>query len=362
MSKTGFAAFLLLILCKGYSQQNFYFVLIQADNNQPFYARIDDRILNSSSAGWLAIPQLKDSDYDLSIGFPENVFPELRFSIQINKKDQDFQLRNLGEKGWALYNQQAEGMSLPAKADTSNNLSASRGIKEDNAFSRLMAGVVNDSSILYNTFDSLHLDTVRNSTIRPDSVLAEKEKKPDTVARNGLVKTSSTIKKKPVRTTRPAHRAIEKLKTDSSAIAHQPVDQDKPKQGPADTVKISPVKDSVKLDIVSIRKPPGTIVLVNSDCRNFATETDAEKFRSKIAGENNEDQKIVLAKKYFKTKCFSVEQIKALSDLFPGDERRFNFFEAAYPFVSDPGNFLQLAGLLSNDLYVTRLKALISKT
>src|ERR1017187_1051650 len=125
MSKTGFTAFLLLILGKGYSQQSFYFVLIQADNNQPFYARIEHKIINSSSLGYLVISQLKDSTYDLSIGFPKNLFPELRFSIMINKKDQDFQLKNLGERGWALNNKQTQELSMPVKEDTNNNQSAS---------------------------------------------------------------------------------------------------------------------------------------------------------------------------------------------------------------------------------------------
>ena len=41
------------------AQQN-HFVYIQTDNKQPFYVRIGDRLLSSSSVGYIVIPKLKE--------------------------------------------------------------------------------------------------------------------------------------------------------------------------------------------------------------------------------------------------------------------------------------------------------------
>jgi hypothetical protein len=326
MSKTGFSAFLLLILCKGYSQQNLYFVLIQADNNQNFYARIDQKIVNSTSSGYLMITQLKDSIYELSIGFPKSSIPESRFMIKINKRDQDLQLKDMGAKGWALYNQQTLEQNMPSKEDTNNTQSASRGIKQDNAFSRLMSGVVNDSSVLYNTYvekaslkDTSRADSSMHSLLRSDTVLTGKLKKMDTSSQIVQIKPNSKIKKNP-NTKLPAERSsVQKLKEQSSPSDLVLVYVDKSKPGQKDTVKMSiPFEepktaahaekdstngivqaldnhegsltsaspkntimelDSVKTTPLYKKNPASRIVLVNSDCKNFATEIDVDRLR-----------------------------------------------------------------------------------
>ena len=134
MLKIGFPIILFLIISKSYSQQN-YFVLIQADNNQPFYTRLGDKIVSSSSSGYLILPQLKDDTYRIAIGFPKNAFPEERFSIVINKKDQDFQLRDLGERGWALFNRQTQEWILPLKEAADSNKVRMEGTRKEDAFS-----------------------------------------------------------------------------------------------------------------------------------------------------------------------------------------------------------------------------------
>jgi Domain of unknown function (DUF4476) len=408
MSKTGFSAFLLLILCKGYSQQNLYFVLIQADNNQNFYARIDQKIINSTPTGNLMMGQLKDSTYELSIGFPKSPLPESRFLIKINRKDQDLQLKDLGTNGWVLYNRQTQEQSLPLKEDTNNMQSASRGNKQDNAFSQLMAGVVNDSSVLYNTYvekipskDSSQVDSSMHWGFKSDTVLTGKSKKMDTSVQIALLKPSPNNKKQPSIKTPASHASVQKLHEQSSDTDLTLVYVDKSKRGLKDTVKVSipfedqntvsralrdtakgPVRpsdnhegslastgtkstmiilDSAKTESFPKRKATSSIILVNSDCKNFATELDVAKLRQRLASENKESEKIVVCKKYFKTKCFTVGQIKILSDLFPGDEWKFNFFEASFPFVSDYGNFSQLSILLSDQGYINRFMALIPK-
>jgi len=101
------------------------------------------------------------------------------------------------------------------------------------------------------------------------------------------------------------------------------------------------------------------LILFNSDCVNFATEQDVDKLRIKMLAAKNTEDRIGVAKKVFKTKCFVTRYIKALSELFPDDEAKFNFFETAYPYVSDTTSFKGLVDLFSSDLYIARFKALV---
>jgi hypothetical protein len=100
-------------------------------------------------------------------------------------------------------------------------------------------------------------------------------------------------------------------------------------------------------------------VIANSDCKNFASEDDFLKLRKKMAAEDNDEDMVAVAKKVFKSKCFTSDQIKNLSVLFLKDEGKYNFFDAAYPFVSDSYNFGSLEVQLSDAYFISRFKAMI---
>lgn len=117
-----------------------------------------------------------------------------------------------------------------------------------------------------------------------------------------------------------------------------------------------PSKDDSAAAVAASKKP---LLLMNSDCVNFASEYDVDKLRVKMLSTNSVDDKVAAAKKVFKTKCFVTRYIRGLSELFPNDEARFKFFDAAYPFVSDTGNFRQLLDLFTDELYIARFKALV---
>jgi len=117
-------------------------------------------------------------------------------------------------------------------------------------------------------------------------------------------------------------------------------------------------QDKPRLDSTAV-KTSKKVQLINSDCKNFATENDVDNLRVKIISETDEDKKIAISKKYFKTKCFTVNQIKALSELFASDQWRYSFFATSYPFISDAENFSQLDQLLSEQQYLDQFHALI---
>lgn len=99
--------------------------------------------------------------------------------------------------------------------------------------------------------------------------------------------------------------------------------------------------------------------MINSDCKNFATNEDFLKLRKKMAAVENPDDMIVVSKKVLKTKCFTTEQLKNLSVLFLSDAGKYSFFDAAYPFVSDSQNYIQLESQLTETYYINRFKVMV---
>lgn len=115
-------------------------------------------------------------------------------------------------------------------------------------------------------------------------------------------------------------------------------------------------KEAGKDSVATVRPKKA---IINSDCKNFATESDLDKLRIRMLAENNLDDRIVIARKVFRTRCFTTRQIKALTELFVNDKTRYAFFDAAYPFVSDTENFKDLIELLSDSYYIDRFKAMV---
>ncbi len=122
-------------------------------------------------------------------------------------------------------------------------------------------------------------------------------------------------------------------------------------------------KDTASTPVIQSEKKPAVIIqkspMINSDCKNFATEDDFMKLRKKMVGQESDDEMIAVAKKIFKTKCFTVEQIKNLSVLFLKDAGKYAFFDMAYPFVSDSHNFSSLQSQLSETYYINRFQVMI---
>ena len=94
-------------------------------------------------------------------------------------------------------------------------------------------------------------------------------------------------------------------------------------------------------------------------CPAIAVDEDFLKLRRKMAGRTNDDGMLEEAKKYFKTKCFTTEQIKNLSSMFLSNAGKFNFFEIAYNYASDKENFPSLQSELKDEYYINQFKAML---
>jgi hypothetical protein len=113
-------------------------------------------------------------------------------------------------------------------------------------------------------------------------------------------------------------------------------------------------KPVVKQEEAAVKKPAAT-----AKCSSPAAESDFLRLRRRMAAEETDDRMVSEAVKYFKSKCFTVEQLKNLSTLFLNDAGKYKFFDAAYQAVSDTDNFPSLATELKDEYYINRFKAML---
>ncbi len=454
--------------------QQVHFVYLQTENAQPFYVKLDNKVTSSSSAGYLILPKLADGAYKISIGFPKKEFPEESFEISVDKDNKGFLLKNFGEKGWGLFNLQSFALVM---GNNPNDAPATVRKLQDDPFSKMLAKVVKDSSILeknvvvdvattdhqpaanmaatnrdtvsiktseikaadtsalnneteiksldttvsipgsdtlvnkdsakislsnvtqilhdknadgvemvYIDKDENNRDTIRifipvDKTVANDNPLAkdangdndsEIVKKehiedlsvPDTAAKMEAVsvlrQNNDSSKSISEGLSKPANETKNK-DTLALSISNDSKDSASNKLKPLETIDIT--GDEIKKQSDAEKEFPKVVQSssTNSDCHAFASNDDFMKLRTKMAGENNNDDMIKVAKKFFRSECFSTEQIKNLSLLLLSDQGKYQFFEAAYPFTSDSSQYHMLQSQLKDPFYVNRFKALIHK-
>ncbi len=134
---------------------------------------------------------------------------------------------------------------------------------------------------------------------------------------------------------------------------------------PADTVKTvteQPVKPEQEKTVVEKTVIKDTVTVqpeAPKKCPVIAAESDFFSLRKKMAAEEGDDNMISEARKYFKTKCFTTQQVKNLGALFLNDEGKYKFFDTAYDYVADPENFPSLQAELKDEYFIRRFKAML---
>ena len=438
--------------------QQEYFIFLQSEQQQPFYARIGEKIYSSSAAGHLVLPGLKDSTYSVFIGFPKNQHQEMEFVVPVSRKDQGFQLKDMGDQGYHLFNFLTLQLLKPKTVAPKSSAYSHDIKKKTDSYSTLMAGVVNDTAVLYATFavspttsqvpanavnrepdkndaavksldtvlakadkdrpqsvNDTNKETLRDSTFEKvmppvntdrtgktdpvtDSNLVVKLQVRDTVMVKTVTTTEkssdSTINRKetvsvfrdsagnvPVAASRPGISNISKLSEYKKADGLQLNYMVSGAAGQVDTVsllipyatlpgEVTKTATEKKSDTTTNVQIPemkntrdsltnaGRLVMINSDCRNFASERDVDKLRIRILSEKKDSEKLEVVRKEYRTRCYTSRQIRALSELFYLEPVRFEFLSTSYPFVSDSENFRQLVSLLRDPVYVEKFEGL----
>jgi hypothetical protein len=387
--------FLLLFFVQANAQHN-HFIYIEAENKQPFYIRMNEKIFSASSSGYVILPKLQAGTYKLAIGFPKKEWPIQMIDVAVNK-DAGYILKNFESKGWGLFNMETMDLMMlsggAANATVKENIPANK----PDAFSDLLAETVNAPAIRQQVISSDTIAASKVDTIKEQQQeeVKKKEANPESakpprnrifsnldqsgrsmifivgndntmdtvrifIPYDSVVKTAEAIatpeKKEeikenndlPVITITDSGR-----KTDSVVVKAIPgttgVSQ------PANTAIINTIVKEVKPE----DKNSYTVSTANPDCKSYATDEDFLKLRKKMASAGNDDDMIAAAKKGFRSKCYSTLQVKNLSLLFLADEGKYNFYDAAYHHVSDADNFKSLETQLSETYYINRFKAML---
>ena len=275
--------------------QKEHFIYLQADNRQPFYIKLDKKILSSTASGYLIIPKLQDTSYELSIGFPKNEWPEQKVTCTVNNKDAGYLLKNFGEKGWGLFNFQTMDLVM-AEVKPADDPVAMKKDSAD-AFTRALSNVVNDPNILV------------KEEVKKDSV-TEGGVTETTVIKKGLRRTSKNKGKElAVNKKAKVTKLLSRTNADSLKIVY--VDR---LQGEKDTInviipidkpapKIHPEKRLVKVDkvIAANNKPAKKIKTPRTDLaknaipvKDSAVNLPAIKTEEHVTDIAKTDNKIVI--------------------------------------------------------------------
>ncbi len=392
MQKTLYSLLLIIYSQIAFSQQN-RFIYIQTENKQPFYVKLDKKVFSSASSGYVIIPKLIDGAYNLSIGFPKNEWPAQTIQCTVNKKDIGYLLKNFGNKGWGLFNLQTMDVIMADNTDQNVPNVVIKDTQTD-AFSNMLSDVVNDPSIKETV-------TVTKSTkpavVKEDAVIVVPQ--PPAVKSQTVVNIKRTLynsnadgtemiyvdasgdKIDTIRVFIPIDKTNlikETVKTEDQAVVSQKeiVKEEKfldiqlqnpnTKNDTASnqlevTGQTKLITPEVVEEIKRVEPKPTSTQnnITNSNCKAIATDEDFLKLRKKMAAADNEDDMVTSAKKIFKTKCFSTEQVKNLSFLFLKDEGKYQFFDAVYPYVADQAAFETLQSQLKEDYYINRFKVMI---
>ena len=390
--------------------QQYHFIYIQADNQQPFYVKYGSKNYSSSSIGYLILPKLIDGTLTVQIGFPKNLYPEQTFTLSVTGKDYGYALKNFDAKGWGLFNFQTTDIVMNAAAGAASDQVTKPTVTTNtsNPFGNMLADAINDSTLNQKRITT---DTVSKQTMPPVSVLKDTStvttapnihsdsmpkmantvaeiKTPviDSAAKNNAVSSDTVAKNNTsIDSTRSIIKSSEKttgtgtdlvfLDNSSKDTIHAfiPVG-DSVKNGVTDTAKNkidNPFFNSNNTNATTVSQPHlldtatnngSTVtsnIITNSNCQKMLSSYDANKLKKKITSLHNEEDMIAAVKKAMRGKCLTTEQVKDLSGLFLSDENRYNFFDAVYPNVSDYFNYPQLQNTLIDTYYKNRFKALL---
>ena len=407
-----------------YTVSSKYFVYLQTEPAQPFYIRINGQQLSANASGYLILPQLKDGDYKLVVGFPQEKYAQQTYNFTIDSKDKGYLIKDFGAEGWGLFDLQTMVIQKPlsaseAKAITNNAPTQKPAppitqsdpvLKEDvSDFTKVLSKAANDPGLLEKP--------------EPEVVVAEKkemvveEQKPQPLQKEegASVAVTPQVTEKAVEqpqqvNIQPATPAIQQNSAANNIPTGQSggmlVYENRNEAGIPEPVTIFITEPKNVLQLVEKKPEPEVssapveatpliseehveqqkeqdIITATSDvaekaviseekrqselvdaikpginCKRVANEDDFLKLRRQMSQKDNDESMISQAKSAFKSKCYTTAQVKYLSSMFLSNAGKYNFYEAARPFIADQENFVTLRSEIKDDYYLGKFDAL----
>ncbi|MEO7983802.1 MAG: DUF4476 domain-containing protein [Bacteroidota bacterium] len=143
MKKVHLCLALLLVVLTA-SSQKVYFIYIQTESEQPFFIRMNERVMSSTGSGYIILSKLVDSTYNFNIGFPQSKWPEQNFSVTLGRQDHGYLLKNFDDKGWGLFDLQSLGVQMAVNGNAEKNQT---GNKDVSVFTDILSKAADDPSI-----------------------------------------------------------------------------------------------------------------------------------------------------------------------------------------------------------------------
>jgi len=401
--------------------QKIYFIYLQTESGIPFFIRINDKLYSSTSSGYLILSRLIDSTYNFKLGFPGKDV-DLDFTTTINKKDHGYLIKDFGEKGWGLFDLQSLSIQMSSSNVKSSAQLNSDSNSRVNAFTDMLSKATDDPSLKQNAVfvkeqekKPAAVQTLQREEKKPDvtEAVVKDEKKSETIVQSNKKPEEAKTKfpdingqdidsagKGPVIKTGVVYKKSNVIKISGMTTVEgfESVFIDEYQNGSRDTVRIlipgeiKPIiseetkPDSIKDNKKFLDVNPDTTYAVNKSqaeakkgeskklwpfnknkvngaevkkCQIIAGNDVFLKLRRKMAGRTNDDGMLEEAKKFFRTKCFTSEQIKNLSSMFLSNAGKYNFFNVAYNYVSDKDNFSSLQSELKDEYYINQFKVML---
>lgn len=401
--------FFLLFSCFFYiagSAQKIHFVYLQSENGLPFYLKMSDKIYSSTTSGYIILSNLVDSTYVIYLGFPAAELKESKFNITVDGKDKGYLIKNT-DNSLNLFDLQSLTVVKPQEQATGNVIYEARS----DAFTTLLAKASGDPSLLFVPVvakkDVAKNEEKKDIVSTGPEVSNIPEKIEDKVLIQDTVSLKQDVSKTPVsdkQKEKQENKQVPKVVTNTvdAAVNNTPDEEYKRSavkkysesstsegfglvffdshESVIDTIRLlipnpkitirneEPIakEQSQFLEIkkdttqeVPVTKPG--IKTLQNQCKTTASDNDFFRLRKNMAAKESDEAMVEEAKKQFKSKCFSTEQIKNLSPLFLTSAGKYLFFDAAYMHVSDRDQFTTLQTQIKDEYYVKRFKALIGE-
>lgn len=365
-----------MLLTKSLTAQQNHFIYIQSDNEQPFYLKMAGQTYSSSAAGFLILSKLRDTAFEMVLGFPRNQYPEYRFQMPPVTKDRGVALKQFGDKGWGLFDLQTMDIQMgeQVSADKAMVRPAEKPMATD-TFTRVLSSVIDDKAIA-------ETELVRNAGVASGSAAGTGGRKDSTLSltagsvERGVAPRPDTLRSgdgNPA-VNKEISSAVQPEKKSSSTDVSGQVAKKEPVTGKDTVVSVRPVNvvpaESSALgirDSATAKQSPSVAIpqvaagaggQLRKDCRSMVSVKDLGTLRRRMESIADEDAKVAAALREFKASCFTTEQVRSLLVVFYREEGRYKLIDAAYPHVYDPGNYGQLLPLLKDPYFIHRFRRL----
>ncbi len=366
----------LLSLGQGYQVQSKYFVYLQTEPAQPFYVKINKQKIEANTSGYLILPQLKDGDYKLIVGFLQSKTEEQAFKLKIDSKDKGYLIKDYGAEGWGLFDLQTMSVqkatqpgadevvatpNLPKKEKVPNAEDvAATTIPDTDAsdFIKVLSKAANDPSLLEKTKPEIEQPVAAK---QPKAIDAPA--KQETVVASQVVTSKASVAQPTPSDVKLVYDDRNEMGQVDPIVIYIPAPKEALKQATSAAEKPT---TEVKLEQVVAEEKPATktpdeapLKIINVACKEIADENDFLKLRRTMAMQGNDDSMIEQAEKSFSNKCYTTAHLKYLSSMFLSNAGKYNFFAAAQPHVADKENFASLASEIKDEGYKNKFNKLL---